>query len=177
MARTGAAGLTPKQAAFCDQYLIDLNATQAAIRAGYSAKTAFVQASKMLSNPKIQAYIERRKKEQQTRTQITSDWVIQQLVQIATANGSDYLTIDAKGQIKYTPTDQLTAAQKAAIAGIKPTMAGPEIKTYDRLKALELIGRHLGTFDHQTDSGSDIEDLSPLAEMLGDDNDGGESDD
>ena len=176
MARTGAAGLTPKQAAFCDQYLIDLNATQAAIRAGYTAKTATVQGARLLANAKVQAYLQQLKQQQQTRTQITSDWVLQQLVQIATANGSDYLTIDAKGQVKYTPTDQLTAAQKAAIAGIKPTMAGPEIKTYDRLKALELIGRHLGTFDRQTDTGPDVEDLSPLADMLRED-DGGEDDD
>lgn len=174
MARTGAAGLTPKQAAFCEQYIVDLNGTQAAIRAGYTAKTASVQAARLLANAKIQAYIQQLKQQQQTRTQITADWVIQQLANIAGADGSAYTTVDANGAIKYTPTDQLSPAQRAAIAGIKPTMAGPEIKTYDRLRALELLGKHLGLFDRQADTGTDIEDLSPLADML---DDGGDGDD
>jgi len=175
MARTGMAGLTPKQAKFCTEYLIDLNGSAAAVRAGYAPKNARITAAKLLTNANIQAYLQQLKQQQQTRTQITSDWVIQQLVQIATASGADYVTIDRNGTVRYTPTEKLTAAQKAAIAGIKPTMAGAEIKTYDRLKALELIGRHLGTFDRQAEnSGPDIEDLSPLADMLDDDNDGGD---
>lgn len=177
MARTGIAGLTEKQARFCEEYLQDLNATQAAIRAGYNAKTARSQGSTLLTNPNVSAYIQRLREEQKKRSQITSDWVIQQLVDIATADAGDYTRIDSKGGIKYTPTDSLSKAQRSAISSIEPTMAGPKIKTYDRIRALELIGKHLGIFEQVKGSEPNVEDLSPLADMLKNDDDGGDGDD
>lgn len=174
MARTGIAGLTEKQARFCEEYLVDLNATQAAIRAGYNIKTARSQGSTLLTNPNVAAYIQRLREEQKTRSQVNADWVLQQLIDIATADAGDYTSIDSTGGIKYTPTDKLTKKQRSAISAIEPTTAGPKIRTYDRIRALELIGKHLGIFDRQAEnSGPDVEDLSPLADML-DDNDGGD---
>lgn len=69
--------LTPKQAAFVAEYLIDLNATQAAIRAGYSAKTADVQGPRLLGNVRIAAALAAAQTKRTERTEITQDWVLQ----------------------------------------------------------------------------------------------------
>lgn len=71
--------LTPKQQRFVDEYLVDLNATQAAIRAGYSAKTADQQGSRLLANVKVAAAIREARADLQARTQVTQEWVIEKL--------------------------------------------------------------------------------------------------
>ena len=80
-----AKGLTPKQKRFCEEYLIDLNATQAYMRAGYSGtgSTATTNANRLLTNADIQAYIEKLQGKRQKRTEITADRVIQELAHIA----------------------------------------------------------------------------------------------
>lgn len=86
------AKLTPKQKRFADEYLIDLNATAAYKRAGYSVKSdnaAAVEAYKLLRNPKISAYIEERQKAREQRTEITQDMVLQRWWQIATADPNE----------------------------------------------------------------------------------------
>ena len=103
------AKLTPKQERFCEEYLIDLNATQAAIRAGYSEKTAREQAAQNLSKLNIQEKIAELKAERSKRTEITQDSVIQELAAVARA--------EVKG-----------------------------VRAVDKLKALELLGKHLGMF-------------------------------
>ena len=74
--------MTPKQQTFCDEYLIDLNATRAAIRAGYSDKAATVTSSKLLTNAKVQAVIQAATRARSERTQITADDVLRDLVTI-----------------------------------------------------------------------------------------------
>lgn len=101
--------LTDRQARFCEEYLIDLNATQAAIRAGYSEKTAREQAAQNLSKLNIQEKIAELKAERSKRTEITQDSVIQ----------------------------ELTAVARAEVKGVRAV---------DKLKALELLGKHLGMF-------------------------------
>lgn len=101
--------LTDKQARFCEEYLIDLNATQAAIRAGYSEKTAREQAAQNLSKLNIQEKIAELKVERAKRTEMTQDSVIQELAAVA----------------------------RAEIKGVRAV---------DKLKALELLGKHLGMF-------------------------------
>ncbi len=101
--------LTDRQARFCEEYLIDLNATQAAIRAGYSEKTAREQAAQNLSKLNIQEKIAELKAERSKRTEITQDSVIQELAAVARA--------EVKG-----------------------------VRAVDKLKALELLGKHLGMF-------------------------------
>ena len=77
------AKLTAKQQRFCDEYLIDLNATQAAIRAGYSKRTAAASAARLLRNVKVQEYISEKQKEIEKRTEVTQDMVIKELAKIA----------------------------------------------------------------------------------------------
>jgi len=111
------AKLTPKQKKFIDEYLIDLNATQAAIRAGYSQKTAFSIGVENLSKPLIQEELQKAMKRQQERTQITADMVLKELKKIALDDAADY----QDSRLKYT----------------------------NKIKALELLGKHLGMFSEK----------------------------
>ncbi len=81
--------LTPKQARFVEEYLIDLNASQAAIRAGYSAKTAYSVGHENLSKPEIAAAIQKEQAARSERTGITQDEVIRGLKKEATLDGED----------------------------------------------------------------------------------------
>lgn len=161
--------LTELRKRFVEEYLKDLNATQAAIRAGYSAKTANEQAARLLANVSIQAEIQRRQKDRSKRTEITQDRVLQELASIGFAKGTDYASI-ADGCVEIKSTDTLTETQKAAITAIKETKDGVEIKLADKVKALELIGKHLGMFAGNADKAAPpqetnlFECLSEIAE-------------
>ena len=162
--------LTPKQKRFADEYLVDLNATRAYKAAYPSVKKDSVAAqsgSRLLRNAKVQEYILERMAERQKRTEITQDWVLRELYKIASASGADfaqvvrrpvltqnntYLIDPDTGQLRMEdaveliPTADLSEDKKAAIASIKEGRYGISVETYDRVKALELIGRHLGMF-------------------------------
>lgn len=163
------AKLTPKQECFCNEYLKDLNGRQAAIRAGYSEKTADQQAARLLANVKVQKYLQKRKQDRIERTEITQDMVLFELANIAFSNVADYAQViekeakieidgnlipvfdDDGNPVKYKAvepvlTADLTENQKRALSVIKKGRDGFEIKTYDKVRALELLGKHLGMF-------------------------------
>lgn len=153
------AKLTPKQKLFCDEYLIDLNVTQAAIRAGYKAKYADSQAYKLLDIPHIKAYIDKRMKDREKRTEITQDRVLQEFAKIAFANTTDYVEVEDMGQYKMVnvkATKDMSADQVVAIASIKQGANGIEIKLHDKVKDLEDIGRHLGMFKDKLEVSGNI---------------------
>lgn len=142
-----ASKLTPKQQRFVDEYLIDLNATQAAIRAGYSPKTANRIAAENLSKPVIQAAIQQRQKKNETKLEISQERIIRELASIAFANGADFAEVIELGglqTVEFKATKDLPAEKRAAIASIKSGSSGMEVKTYDKLKAMELLGKYLG---------------------------------
>ena len=89
--------LTPKQQKFVAEYLIDLNATQAAIRAGYSAKTAKEQAARLLTNANIAAELEKRRGKIEKKLEISQEKVIAELAAIALSNGADYAKVIGDG--------------------------------------------------------------------------------
>ena len=146
--------LNPKQQRFCEEYLIDLNATQAAIRAGYSVKTANEQGARLLVNVSVSREIERLQAVQSRRTGITADRVIRELAKIAFVDPDRVINAD-DGTIKADATDE----DKAAIQGVKvkrsSSMNGDsfenEVRLYDKTKALELLGKHLGLFTDKVD--------------------------
>lgn len=141
--------LTKKQKLFCDEYLIDLNATQAAIRAGYSPDTAKEIGCENLTKPNIRAHIDRAMAERSKRTGVNADRVVMELAKIAFINAVDVINAD-----DATLRDDAAPEDTAAIQSVKvktiPTKDGEgierEIKMADKIKALELLGKHLGMF-------------------------------
>ena len=173
------AELTAKQQRFCDEYLIDLNATQAAIRAGYKERYAHTNANKLLQNTTIIEYIQKKQADREQRTEVTQDMVLKELAIIAFSNAADYAKViekeftqevegveipvlDAEGNpvtyktVEPILTDELTEEQKKALAVIKKGRDGFEVKPYDKLRALEMLGRHLGMWDKKSEK--DVEE-------------------
>ncbi len=140
------AKLTEKQKRFVAEYLVDLNATAAASRAGYSEKTACEQGSRLLANVKVQEEIRKRQEKLQSKLEITQETVLQELAAIAFANGTDFVTVTGAGLLDVKPTSQVSKEKLPAIAGIKYSQNGIEIKLHDKVRALELLGKHLGVF-------------------------------
>lgn len=146
-----AAGLTEKQKRFCEEYLIDLNATRAYKEAYPSVKreeTAASAAARMLRNVKVAEHIRERMEDRQKRTEITQDRVLRELAAIAFADVTDIVSFNG-GRVVIKPTDDLPRETRKIIAGIKEGQYGTEVKTYDRIRALELLGKHLGMFDQK----------------------------
>ena len=138
--------MTKKQKRFIEEYLIDLNATQAAIRAGYSPDTAKSIGSENLTKPDITAQIARAMAERSRRTGVNADRVIMELAKIAFVNAND--VIDPK---TATIKEGALPEDTAAIQSVKVKTFGEdglerEIKMADKLKTLELLGKHLGMF-------------------------------
>lgn len=138
--------MTKKQKRFIEEYLIDLNATQAAVRAGYSSDTAYSIGQENLKKPEIKMRIDKAMAARSRRTGVNADRVIMELAKIAFVNASN--VIDPK-----TATIKEGAAEEdtAAIQSVKVKTFGEdglerEIKMADKLKALELLGKHLGMF-------------------------------
>jgi phage terminase small subunit len=151
--------MTEKQKIFADEYLIDLNATRA-YRAAYpnckKDSSADAAARKLLGNTRIQTYITERMEERQKRTEITQDMVLQELAAIAFARATDYVSVMG-GMVEVKDTDQLSDSQIAAIAGIKETQNGIEVKLGSKEKTLELLGRHLGMWNDKLDVAGDMD--------------------
>ncbi len=143
--------LTKKQKLFIEEYLIDLNATQAAIRAGYSSETAQQMGSENLSKPVIRAHIDKAMAERSRRTGVSADRVVQELAKIAFINATD--VIDPK---TATVKEDALPEDTAAIQSVKVKTFGEdglerEIKMADKIKALELLGKHMGMFKEKVD--------------------------
>lgn len=147
------AKLTEKQQRFVDEYLIDLNATQAAIRAGYSAKTADVQGSRMLGIVKVQQAISEAMAERSKRTGVNQDRVVLELAKIAFVKMTDI--VDSQGRIKSTATEDYLACIESMKYKESESDTGSsverEVKISPKLKALELLGKHLGIWNDKLD--------------------------
>lgn len=135
--------LTEKQKRFCEEYLIDLNATQAANRAGYKNTEIGRQ---LITKNNVLEYLSELRSKQSERTQITADRVLKELAAIAFTDRTELARVNEQGNVSITPTDELAENTRKAIAGIKEGKNGIEVSSYDKLKALELIGKHIGMF-------------------------------
>lgn len=129
-------GLTEKQKMFAQEYLVDLNATQAAIRAGYSEKTAYSHGQRLLKNVEIQKSIQKAMQQRSQRTGFSQDMVLEKL-----------------GQIAFSEEDDVA-------------------KVRNQIRALELLGKHLGMFmgrpiDDEEERGTGVVMLPPVMENPG----------
>ena len=142
--KTGGVKFTPKQKRFVEEYLIDLNATQAAIRAGYSPETAREIGAENLTKPNISAAIAKAMAERSKRTGVNQDRIVLELAKIAFVNPAD-----------VTDPENAMILDTAAIQSVKvktiPTKDGEgterEIRFHDKIRALELLGRHVGMWN------------------------------
>lgn len=166
--------LTPKQQRFVEEYLIDLNATQAALRAGYSADTAAAIGCENLTKPNIAEAIAAARAEQSARTGITADRVLAELAKIGFADirkavrwssnvavaapderSIDEILEEGPGELRHAITNQVELIDSAdidddtaaAIAEVSMTDKGSlKVKFHDKKGALTELGRHLGIF-------------------------------
>lgn len=139
--------MTKKQKRFCEEYLIDLNATQAAIRAGYSPDTAGAIGAENLTKPEIQRAVSKAMAERSRRTGVNAERVVLELAKIAFVNVGN--VIDATDATLKTDADpeDLAAIQSIKVKDMGDMGIEREIRMADKLKALELLGRHLGMFN------------------------------
>jgi len=156
--------MTPKQERFVSEYLIDLNATQAAIRAGYSEKGATVRGSELLANRNVADAVAVAKEKRSKRTEITSEAVLAELGKIGFANTEDYIRVTPDGD-PYIDLSSLTREQAAAISEVavddhvegrgqdSRTIRKVRIKFHDKKGALVDIGKHLGMFPSKVEVG------------------------
>lgn len=133
--------MNAKQKRFCEEYLIDCNATQAAIRAGYSAKTAKEQGVRLLTNVNLRTYIDQHLEE--IRSEKTAD--AQEVL--------EYLTSVMRGE-QTEQILQLAGEGKQRIADI-------DVSAKDRLKAAELIGKRYGIFKDNINLGESKVVIAP----------------
>lgn len=182
--------LTRNQQVFCDEYLIDLNATRA-YKAAYKRvtndNTAAVNGSRLLRNAKVKAYIDSKMKAREKRTEITQDKVLKELAKIGFANATDYVNV-VEGEceeyiiedgvvvdtvvktykyVELQDTNKLPEDKRTAISEIKQGKNGIELKLHDKVKTLELIGRHLGMFTDKVEHSGGLDaGLGKLGSIL-----------
>jgi phage terminase small subunit len=156
--------LSPKREMFCQEYVGTFdsetkcfNATQAAIKAGYSKKTAQEQSSRLLSNAIVKARIDLLIAERLRRVGVTQDEVIAELKKIAFSNMRDFVNWGPNG-VALQPSSELTEEQAACVSEVSETTTegggSLKFKLHDKKGALETLARHLGmlhdNMDHTT---------------------------
>jgi phage terminase small subunit len=156
--------LSDKQARFVSEYLIDLNATQAAIRAGYSPATAYSQGQRLLKHVEVEAAVSAAQAERSERTKITADKVLSELAKIGFSDirkavqwqanvtgmvededGTERLAVT--NQVQLVSSSEIDDDTAASISEISQSAQGAlKVKLHDKRAALVDIGRHLGMF-------------------------------
>jgi len=177
--------LNRKQQLFVAEYLVDLNATQAAIRAGYSVRTAFRSGAQNMQKSAIKAAIDAEIEKQKARINITADSVVKELALVGFANMADFIVIDEGGGIQAIPLDQLAEGksriikkvkEKRVIRTVKGTKEKPdgeeildatyEFELCDKVKSLELLARHLGLLNDKNEFGLNAATAALILSML-----------
>ncbi|TEA78650.1 terminase small subunit [Allopusillimonas ginsengisoli] len=177
------AKLTAKQQRFVEEYLVDLNATQAAVRAGYSKRTARQIGEENLSKPDIAQAVQEAQIKRSERTEITQDMVLMELAKLGFANMQDYMRVGADGD-PYLDFSALTRDQAAALVEVTVEdfkegrgedardVRRVKFKLADKKGALVDIGKHLGMFkdrvEHSGPNGGPME-MNHRIEFIGDD--------
>ena len=137
--------LSAKQQRFVDEYCVDFNGTKAAIRAGYAANSAFVQAARLLSYDKIKKALDEKRLEIAEESKLKVSDVIDELRNIAFSDITQVVSFSAS-KAKVKSSRKLSEDAKKTIASVSQTQNGLTIKLHDKVKALELLGRYLNIF-------------------------------
>lgn len=165
--------LTKKQAIFVEEYLVDLNATQAAIRAGYSEKTADRTGPELLGKTCVGEAVALRMKDREARTQITQDKVLREIARIALADPRKVMSWGPAGVVLVASED-LSEDDAAIVAEVSESFTENgrtlRVKMGDKLRALDMLGRHLGLFKEKIELSGTVKtqpvpvDLSQLSD-------------
>ena len=154
--------LTPKQKQFCLEYLIDLNATQAAIRAGYSKKTANIQASQNLTKLNIQAEIAKLKKNRAENTGVTAERVVKELERIGFYDINDFINDHGVSGFTHKNLKEVDGKVISSVETKRDSQGNitNKIEFHSKVKALHLLKDHTGGFgkNKEKDSGNIIVD-------------------
>jgi phage terminase small subunit len=167
------AKLTDKQELFCKEYLIDLNATQAAIRAGYSENTAQIIGSENLSKPLIAKKIAELKAKRAERVEIKADDIARQLDIMRRANISEYIEIVTEEQttigengiesrapvqtVRFKDFSELTKDQLSCIESVKQGKQGIELKLHGKDWTTEKLNRHIGFYEKDNKQSNQVD--------------------
>ena len=142
--------LNERQRRFAEEYGVDRNATQAAVRAGYSPKTAYSQGQRLLKNVEVRALVDSFEEERAERTRVTADKVIRELARLAFSDMRSYVKWDETG-LTIKSSDELSADDAAAVTHVKftPGRYGEtvEIKLGHKDSALRALAEHVGAVD------------------------------
>ena len=153
--------LTERQRRWIEEYLLDPNATQAAIRAGYSVPGARVQGVHMLTNPNIRQILAEERHARSSRMQLEADRVVEELMYVGLSDIRDVVTWDASGKPTFMASEQLSPEMARCIQRIEfhEKSSGDkidrkiEVRLYDKLGALDSLMKHLGLFQKPKSAG------------------------
>lgn len=156
-----------KQELFVKEYLKDLNKTQAYIRAGYKCKNENVAAAsavKLLRNPKIMKKIQEEMQKREHRTEVTQDRVLKEIAHLAFTDRTGIVNLESN-RVIIKDFSELTPEQRACIAGVKEGKFGIEVTFYNKEKALEMLGRHLGMFSDKLKVEGEMKVSNPISQL------------
>ena len=164
---------TPKQTLFVREYLVDSNATKAAVRAGYAPKSAHAQGYRLLRDVAIANEIQRAVNARAKRLDATVDRMVQETMRIATADIRDVVRVEGAavtdegevipGGVRVIPSDEWSDDAASAVAEVAETSHGLRIKMHPKHPALDMLAKHLGIY--QTD-GVPLEEVTELVKAL-----------
>lgn len=166
--------MNPGRERFCREYVIDLNATQAYIRAGYSTKGAAQSAERLLRNADVKRRVAELQEGIEKRAMVDADWVISELVKIAKADIRKFYNPDGSLK-KIVELDDECAAALSGAEAVELGESGAmlrKIKRWDRPKALELLGKHFGLWPQKVEhninwlDGLSADDLRIVRDLL-----------
>ncbi|KPV42012.1 terminase small subunit [Alicyclobacillus ferrooxydans] len=162
------AGLTRKQQVFVHEYLVDMNATQAAIRAGFSEKTAYSQGSRMLKNVEIQAALEEAWRDKIRRADINADDVLRLITRAAFADIRQFVEWDNEEQgFRVRSADSIDGQLVSEVSEeVRETLMGPittrKLKLVSKESMIGLLAKHFGL----TDTKLNVNITTSLADVL-----------
>ena len=137
--------LTEKQREFARQYTVDFNAKRAAIRAGYSPKSAQVQGCKLLTNPKVVDFLKGLQAERNHKTEVTAARVIEEMARIAFTDHSELFEVRDGKPVLKTP-DKWTPEIGAVVKSFRVGKSGVHVQLHNKSQALEQLAKHLGIY-------------------------------
>ena len=138
--------LTPRQRRFLEAYAVSGDPEDAALRAGYAPGRAAETGRRLLESPTVQDALAALRQTRPRHYPLTEQAIVGELCAIAFSDYTDYVRIE-DGEVRITDSGSLDYSRRAAIAGIKDTGKGVEIKLHDKQKALELLAKYLGLWD------------------------------